>query len=193
MPVSGSLMMSRDDWRRSWPAWLRATAIGFPFGTIPAGGAEIPTFLSYALEKKLSKHPEEFGARRNRRRGGTRGGQQCVLDRRAGAAADARHPHLGDCGDSAGGVPELRYPAGAAAVPDAGRAGVGPDRQPVRRQRAAAGAEPAADRAVGAGAEDPAAAALRGHPGVCHAGRLQPAPVGGRPDRPCTCSACSAS
>lgn len=59
--LSGSLMMSREDWRRSWPAWLRATAIGFPFGTIPAGGAEIPTFLSYALEKKLSKHPEEFG------------------------------------------------------------------------------------------------------------------------------------
>jgi putative tricarboxylic transport membrane protein len=59
--LSGSLMMSREDWRRSWPAWLRATAIGFPFGTIPAGGAEIPTFLSYACEKKLSKHPEEFG------------------------------------------------------------------------------------------------------------------------------------
>jgi putative tricarboxylic transport membrane protein len=58
---SGSLMMTRDDWRRSWPAWLRATAIGFPFGTIPAGGAEIPTFLSYATEKKFSKHPEEFG------------------------------------------------------------------------------------------------------------------------------------
>ncbi|MCU0769178.1 MAG: tripartite tricarboxylate transporter permease [Burkholderiaceae bacterium] len=61
MPVSGSLLMSRDDWRRSWPAWLRATAIGFPFGTIPAGGAEIPTFLSYALEKKLTRHPQQFG------------------------------------------------------------------------------------------------------------------------------------
>jgi putative tricarboxylic transport membrane protein len=61
VPVKGSLMMSRQDWRRSWPAWLRATAIGFPFGTIPAGGAEIPTFLSYALEKKLTKYPEEFG------------------------------------------------------------------------------------------------------------------------------------
>lgn len=59
--LSGSLLMSKSDWKRSWPAWLRATAIGFPFGTIPAGGAEIPTFLSYALEKKLSKHPEEFG------------------------------------------------------------------------------------------------------------------------------------
>jgi putative tricarboxylic transport membrane protein len=53
--------MTRDEWRRSWPAWLRGTFIGFPFGTIPAGGSEIPTFLSYATEKKLSKHKGEFG------------------------------------------------------------------------------------------------------------------------------------
>lgn len=53
--------MNREDWRRSWKPWLRGTAIGFPFGAIPAGGAEIPTFLSYVMEKKLSKHPEEFG------------------------------------------------------------------------------------------------------------------------------------
>jgi len=59
--IRGSLWMSRSDWRRSWPAWLRATAIGFPFGTIPAGGTEVPTFLSYALEKKLTRYPEEFG------------------------------------------------------------------------------------------------------------------------------------
>jgi len=59
--ISGSLWMSRSDWKRSWPAWLRGTAIGFPFGSIPAGGAEIPTFLSYAVEKKLTRHPGEFG------------------------------------------------------------------------------------------------------------------------------------
>jgi putative tricarboxylic transport membrane protein len=53
--------MSKSDWRRSWPAWIRATFIGVPFGAIPAGGSEIPTFLSYATEKKLSKHKEEFG------------------------------------------------------------------------------------------------------------------------------------
>ena len=57
----GSVHMTRAEWRRSWPAWMRATAIGFPFGCIPAGGSEIPTFISYATEKKLSKHPEEFG------------------------------------------------------------------------------------------------------------------------------------
>ena len=59
--LSGSILMTKEDWKRSWPAWLRGTAFGFPFGSIPAGGAEIPTFLSYATEKKLSKHPEEFG------------------------------------------------------------------------------------------------------------------------------------
>lgn len=53
--------MTREEWRRSWPAWLRATVIGTPFGCIPAGGSEIPTFLSYATEKKLSKHKSEFG------------------------------------------------------------------------------------------------------------------------------------
>jgi len=55
--------MTRQEWARSWPAWLRATFIGFPFGTIPAGGSEIPTFLSYATEKKLSKHKDEFGTK----------------------------------------------------------------------------------------------------------------------------------
>ncbi|MGH8831803.1 MAG: tripartite tricarboxylate transporter permease, partial [Polaromonas sp.] len=53
--------MTKKDWRRSWPAWLRGTAIGMPFGCIPAGGTEIPTFLSYATEKKLSKERAEFG------------------------------------------------------------------------------------------------------------------------------------
>ena len=57
----GSVHMTRSEWRRSWPAWLRGTFIGFPFGTIPAGGSEIPTFLSYGVERKLSKHPDEFG------------------------------------------------------------------------------------------------------------------------------------
>ncbi|MBE0549086.1 MAG: tripartite tricarboxylate transporter permease [Rubrivivax sp.] len=57
----GTVHMTKSEWRRSWPAWLRGTAIGFPFGTIPAGGTEIPTFISYGVERKLSKHQEEFG------------------------------------------------------------------------------------------------------------------------------------
>ena len=57
----GSVHMTKAEWKRSWPAWLRGTFIGFPFGTIPAGGSEIPTFLSYGVERKLSKHKAEFG------------------------------------------------------------------------------------------------------------------------------------
>ena len=59
--IKGSVWMSREDWRRSWKPWLRGTVIGFPIGALPAGGAEIPTFLSYVTEKRLTKHPEEFG------------------------------------------------------------------------------------------------------------------------------------
>jgi putative tricarboxylic transport membrane protein len=59
--VSGSLWMTAEEWGRSWKAWLRGSAIGFPIGAMPAGGAEVPTFLSYYLEKKLSRRPEEFG------------------------------------------------------------------------------------------------------------------------------------
>src|SRR5215213_1422850 len=53
--------LTRADLRRSVGPWLRGTAFGFPLGALPAGGAEIPTFLSYATERRLTKHPEEFG------------------------------------------------------------------------------------------------------------------------------------
>ncbi|GGD85359.1 MULTISPECIES: tripartite tricarboxylate transporter permease [Rhizobium] len=59
--VKGSLWMNAQDWSRSWKPWLRGTLIGFPIGAMPAGGAEIGTFLSYATEKRLAKNPEEFG------------------------------------------------------------------------------------------------------------------------------------
>ncbi len=59
--IKGSIWMSREDWSRSWKPWLRGAAIGFPMGALPAGGAELPTLLSYFLEKRLSKKPEEFG------------------------------------------------------------------------------------------------------------------------------------
>ena len=61
LTVKDSLWMTREDWARSWKPWLRGSAVGFPIGALPAGGAEIPTFLSYYMEKKLSRKPEEFG------------------------------------------------------------------------------------------------------------------------------------
>jgi putative tricarboxylic transport membrane protein len=53
--------MSARDWARSWKPWLRGTFIGFPIGAMPAGGADVASFLSYAAEKRFAKHPEEFG------------------------------------------------------------------------------------------------------------------------------------
>jgi putative tricarboxylic transport membrane protein len=61
IPVRGSIWMTPGEWRRSWGPWLRGTLIGFPLGALPAGGAEIPTFLSYSIEKRLSRYKEEFG------------------------------------------------------------------------------------------------------------------------------------
>ena len=61
VPIKGSLMMTAEEWRRSWKPWLRGTAIGFPLGALPAGGTELPTFLSYRIERDLSPRKEEFG------------------------------------------------------------------------------------------------------------------------------------
>jgi putative tricarboxylic transport membrane protein len=60
-PIKGSIWMSREEWGRSWKPWLRGSVLGFPLGALPAGGTEIPTFLSYLIEKRLTRKPEEFG------------------------------------------------------------------------------------------------------------------------------------
>jgi putative tricarboxylic transport membrane protein len=62
LPV-GRIMMSREDWKRSWKPWLRGAGIGFPFGVMPAGGTEMPTMLSYYAERKLVRpeHRDQFG------------------------------------------------------------------------------------------------------------------------------------
>ncbi len=65
IPVTGgwTSWLRKDDFRRSWRPWLRGTLIGFPVGTIPAGGADVATFLSYASERKLAKgeNKKQFG------------------------------------------------------------------------------------------------------------------------------------
>ncbi|MBL8689729.1 MAG: tripartite tricarboxylate transporter permease [Rhodospirillaceae bacterium] len=58
---TGSLMMTREEWKRSAAPWLRGSAIGFVIGVLPGAGATIATFLSYGVEKRAAKRPEEFG------------------------------------------------------------------------------------------------------------------------------------
>jgi putative tricarboxylic transport membrane protein len=49
------------DWRSSWMAILRGSGLGFLLGLVPGGGPVTASFMSYALERRLSPHPERFG------------------------------------------------------------------------------------------------------------------------------------
>lgn len=55
------LFPTRQDWKDSAKPIARGTIIGFFLGMLPGFGSALPTFVSYALEKKYSKHPEKFG------------------------------------------------------------------------------------------------------------------------------------
>ena len=59
-PTRG-LMPTREDWRRSTVPILRGSVLGFFLGVLPGAGAIIASFVSYAVEKRASKHPERFG------------------------------------------------------------------------------------------------------------------------------------
>ena len=160
IPVSKgkNAWLSKEDWKRSWKPWLRGTFIGFPFGTVPAGGADISTFLSYAAERKLAKgaNKAQFGK---------------------GAIEGVAGPEAANNAAAAGvlvplltlGIPTTataammltafqRYgssPVRSCSKP--GRACLDPDRVAVRRQPHAAGAEPAPGGPVGEDPADPAA------------------------------------
>lgn len=56
-----SMLPSKAQWRESANPMIRGTAIGSFFGALPGTGGMIATFISYALEKRLSKTPEKFG------------------------------------------------------------------------------------------------------------------------------------
>lgn len=55
------LLPNRKDWADSILPILRGTVLGFFLGILPGGGSIISSFASYAIEKKISKHPENFG------------------------------------------------------------------------------------------------------------------------------------
>jgi putative tricarboxylic transport membrane protein len=55
------LLGTREDWRAARGALARGSLLGFLIGVLPGGGATIASFLTYAVEKRLSRHPERFG------------------------------------------------------------------------------------------------------------------------------------
>jgi len=56
-----NLLPNFNDWKRSIGPIIRGSVLGFLLGILPGGGAVIASFISYTVEKKISKHPEEFG------------------------------------------------------------------------------------------------------------------------------------
>jgi putative tricarboxylic transport membrane protein len=56
-----NVLPNREDWRRSRMPIMRGSIIGFLIGVLPGTGATIASFVAYVIEKKASKHPEEFG------------------------------------------------------------------------------------------------------------------------------------
>jgi len=59
--VQGRLWFTLAEWKRAWPAILRGGSVGFFCGAAPGLGGTIAAMLSYILEKKVSRRPEEFG------------------------------------------------------------------------------------------------------------------------------------
>ena len=60
-PKLRELMPTREEWRQSAMPIARGSVLGFLIGIIPGSAHIISSFVSYALERKLSRHPEEFG------------------------------------------------------------------------------------------------------------------------------------
>ena len=61
MKITGPLWLTKEEWKRSiGPIW-RGGIIGFIIGVLPGAGGTIASIMSYTTEKRLSKHPEEFG------------------------------------------------------------------------------------------------------------------------------------
>jgi putative tricarboxylic transport membrane protein len=60
-PKIHGLLPTRQDWKdAAWPI-ARGSVLGFFLGILPGIGAIIPTFIAYAVEKRISRHPERFG------------------------------------------------------------------------------------------------------------------------------------
>lgn len=99
--ADGSPFPNRRELRLAIPAFLRGTSFGLPFGAIPVGGSEVPTFLAYGTEKKLAK-------RRNDPDFGTRGAIQGVAAPEAAGNATA--------GSAMGALLALGLPTSATAA-----------------------------------------------------------------------------
>ena len=149
------LFPDREDWRRSIGPITRGSLLGFSLGLLPGVGAIVPQFLSYALEKKLSRHPERFG---NGEIEGVAAPEACNNAAVGGTFVpllESRHSFKRHDRDSRGGPDDLRLDSRPFADQELPGSVLGRDRQHVYRQHHAFDSQPAAHTPVGERLEDP--------------------------------------
>jgi len=61
LAVPKNLLPTRKDWKESFWPMLRGSGLGFGIGVLPGGMPAVASLMSYAIEKRVSKHPERFG------------------------------------------------------------------------------------------------------------------------------------
>ena len=163
MEMNKRPFLSRGEFREALPAWLRGSAFGVPFGAIPAGGAEIPTFLAFGLERRLDRRRKDpqFG------KGAIRGlaAPESAANATAGSAMGSLLalglPTSATAAIMLAAFQQYGMQPGPLLFTRNSRPGLGAAGQPVRRDVRAADHQPAVRPAVGEAAADPQALPVR--------------------------------
>ena len=140
--------LTKEQFRKAWPAVLRGTGLGSVLGVLPGGGAMLVGVRVLYARKEDRRRSERIRQRRHPGRGGPGSRQQC---RRADVVHSAAHARdSGERRDGAHGGRDdhPQHPAGPAGDDVEPSAVLGIDRLDVGRQPYAGGAQPAADRHV---------------------------------------------
>jgi len=145
-----TMVPTRDDVRRSWFPMVRGAGIGAFFGALPGAGGTISTFISYAVEKRISKSPSRFG----------KGAVEGIMAPEAANSAGDQTAFIPRCDGDA------RHTARASVDGRAARRFLGTDHEFLDRQSAPADPQYPADRHMGANPDDPVQAALSSDPHV---------------------------
>jgi putative tricarboxylic transport membrane protein len=148
-----NLLPTWEDMKACRFAFLNGSLVGFIVGILPGAGSTIASFLSYGIEKAVSKHPEQFGHGAIEGVAAPEGANNAETGGATRAFADARHPRQRNNGGPARRADPVGLRRGRSSSRKAD-AVLGPGREHVHRQRHAADPQFAAGRGVRAAIED---------------------------------------
>ena len=147
------LLPDWNDWKASFGPIMRGTFLGFFLGILPASGTLISTFVSYIMEKRLSKHPERFGKGAIEGVAGPEAANNAASSGTFVPLLDVRDSHHRNHGAHSGGAPDPWDHPGPSAHTESPRCVLGGHCEHVHREYHASGPEPSFDRNLGPSAE----------------------------------------